>query len=76
MEAESGYGIELMDALAHLQELPSGKLRALLLDELRDVMKDDYVWPHYEIQRELDHILAEAHDAHYDMAKIGDQQYY
>ena len=74
LEAESGYGIELMDALAHLQELPSRKLRALLPDELRDVMKDDYVWPHDEIQRELDHILAEAHDAQYDMAKIGDQQ--
>jgi hypothetical protein len=32
------------------------------------------VWPHDDIQRELDHILAEAHDAHYDMARIGDQQ--
>ncbi len=69
-EAESGYGIELMNALAHLQELPSRKLRALLPDEFRDVMKDDYVWPHDEIQRELDHVLAEAHDAYYDMAKI------
>ncbi len=37
-------------------------------------MKDDYVWPHDKIQRELDHILVEAHDANYDMAKIGDQQ--
>ena len=74
LEAESGYGLELMDALAHLQDLPSKKLRALLPTELRDVMKDDYVWPHDNIQRELDHILAEAHDAHYDMARIGDQQ--
>ncbi len=63
-----------MNALAHLQELPSRKLRALLPNELCDVMKDDYVWPHDEIQRELDRILAGDHDAHYDMAKIGDQQ--
>ena len=37
-------------------------------------MEDDYVWPHDDIQRKLDHILAEAHNAHYDMARIGDQQ--
>jgi len=74
LEAESGYGLELSYALAHLQDLPSQKLRALLPNQFRDVMKDDYVWPHDDIQRELDHILAGDHDAHYDMAKIGDQQ--
>ena len=37
-------------------------------------MKDDYVWPHDDIQRELDHMLADAHDAHYHMDIIGDQQ--
>ncbi len=58
--------------IIHLQDLPSNKLRALLPTELRDVIKDNYVWPN--IQRELDHILAEAHDGHYDMARIGDQQ--
>ncbi len=58
----------------YLQESPSQKLRVLLPKTLRDVMKDDYVWPHGSIQRELDHILAEAHEAHYDMARIGDQQ--
>ncbi len=64
--------LELMNALTHLQELPSRKLRALLPNELCDVMKDKYVWPHD--QRELDQILAGDHDAHYDMSKIEDQQ--
>jgi hypothetical protein len=27
-----------------------------------------------DIQRELDHILVETHNAHYEMARIGDQQ--
>ncbi len=58
------------DALAHLQELPSQKLRVFLPNELCDVMKDDYVWPRNKIQRELDQILAGDHDADYDMAKI------
>ena len=74
LDADSGYGLELMDALEHLQQLSSQKLSALLPNTLRDVMKDDYVWPHDEIQRELDHILAKAHDALYDMTRIGDQQ--
>jgi hypothetical protein len=74
LDADSGYGLELMDALDHLQQLSSQKLSALLPNTLRDVMKDDYVWPHDEIQRELDHILAKAHDALYDMTRIGDQQ--
>jgi hypothetical protein len=74
LEADSGYGLQLMDALGHLQLLPSQKLRALLPDTLRDVMKDDYVWPHDDIQRELDHMLADSHDAHYNMDRIGDQQ--
>ena len=74
LEADSGYGIELVNALECLQQLSSHKLRALLPKTIRDVMEDDYVWPHDDIQRELDHILAEAHDAHYDMARIGDQQ--
>ena len=74
LEADSGYGLQLMDALGHLQLLPSLKLRALLPDTLRDVMKDDYVWPHDDMQRELDHMLANSHDAHYNMNRIGDQQ--
>ena len=74
LEADSGYGLQLMDALEHLHQLPSQKLSALLPNTLRDVMKDDYVWPHDAIQRELDHIIAEEHDAHYDMTRIGDQQ--
>ena len=74
LEADSGYGLQLVDALEHLQRLPSRKLRILLPDSLRDVMKDDYVWPHDDIQRELDHMVADAHDAHYNMERIGDQQ--
>jgi len=74
LEADSGYGLQLLDALEHLQRLPSRKLRTLLPDTLREVMKDDYVWPHDDIQRELDRMLAETHDAHYNMDRIGDQQ--
>ena len=72
LEADSGYGLQLLDALEHLQRLPSRKLRTLLPDTLREVMKDDYVWPHDDIQRELDRMLAETHDAHYNMDRIGD----
>ena len=46
LDADSGYGLELMDALEHLQQLSSQKLSALLPNTLRDVMKDDYVWVH------------------------------
>jgi len=74
LEAESGYGLQLMDALEHLQQLPCQKLSALLPNTLRDVMKEDYVWPHDAIQRELDYLIAGEHDAYYDMTRIGDQQ--
>ncbi len=63
-----------MYALEHLQLMPSRKLRALLPDTLRDVMKDDNVWPHNDIQCELDYMLADTHDGHYNMDRIGDQQ--
>ena len=44
-----------MNALECLQQLFSHKLRALLPKPIRDVMEDDYVWPHDDIQRELHH---------------------
>ena len=64
LEADSGYRLQLLDALDYLQRLPSRKLRTLLPDTLREVMKDDYVW----------RMLAETHDADYNMDRIGDQQ--
>ncbi len=71
--ADSGYGRELADALETLRESRSQKLLNLLPQDIRDVMRDDYIWPHDAIQRELDDILANNHDDMYDLTRIGDQ---
>ena len=52
----------------------SQKLLNLLPLEISDVMKDDYIWPHDAIQRELDAILVKEHEGSYDLTRIGDQQ--
>ena len=74
LEADSGYGRELADALETLRETRSQKLLNLLPLDIKDVMRDDYIWPHDAIQRELDSILAKQHDDMYDLDRIGDQQ--
>ena len=74
LDADSGYGRELSDALEKLRETSSQKLLNLLPLDIKDVMKDDYIWPHDAIQRELDSILAKRHDDMYDLTRIGDQQ--
>ena len=74
LDAESGYGRELADALETLRATHSQKLLNLLPLEIRDVMKEDYIWPHDAIQRELDAILAKEHEDSYDLTRIGDQQ--
>ncbi len=40
-----------MDTFAHLHDLPSQKLSALFLKELHNVMKEEYVWPHYDMAK-------------------------
>ena len=62
LEAESGYGRQLADALEMLRDTHSQKLLDLLPNDITAVMNEDYIWPHDAIQRELDHILAKAHD--------------
>jgi len=74
LEAESGYGRQLEDALEMLRETHSQKLLDLLPESIKDVMNEDYSWPHDSIQRELDDILAKEHDDLYDLSRIGDQQ--
>jgi hypothetical protein len=74
LDADSGYGRELADALETLRETHSQKLLNLLPLDIKDVMKDNYIWPHDAIQRELDSILAKQHDDMYDLTRIGDQQ--
>ena len=74
MDAESRYGRELADALETLRETHSQKLLDLLPKSIRDVMGEDYIWPHDAIQRELDDILAKKHADLYDLTRIGDQQ--
>jgi len=74
LDAESGYGRELADALETLRETHSQKLLDLLPTNIRDVMGEDYIWPHDAIQRELDDILAKKHADPYDLTRIGDQQ--
>ena len=39
-----------------------------------DVLLENFEWKHEEIQRELDNLVVEAHDALYDLNKIPDQQ--
>ena len=74
LEADSGYGRQLADALETLRATHSQKLLDLLPGDIKDVLKENYVWPHDAIQRELDDILAKAHDDLYDLTRIGDQQ--
>ena len=74
VEGESGYGRQLAHALITLQHLPNQKLCAFLLDTIWQAFTDDFKWCHDEIQRELDNLVAEAHDALYDLSKIPDQQ--
>ena len=71
LDADSGYGRELADALETLRESRSQKLLNLLPQDIRDVMRDDYIWPHDAIQRELDDILANKHDDMYDLIDFG-----
>jgi hypothetical protein len=74
LEAESGYGRQLADALEMLRDTHSQKLLDLLPESINDVMNEDYIWPHDSIQRELDNILAKEHDDLYDLTRVGDQQ--
>jgi hypothetical protein len=74
VDGESGFGRQLADALFTLQNLPNRKLRLLLPDSIEQVLNDDFEWHHDEIQRELDHLVVQAHDALYDQSRIPDQQ--
>ena len=74
IQGESGYGCQLADALSTMHRLPSTKLRNLLPDSIADVLLENFEWKHEEIQRELDNLVVEAHDALYDLNKIPDQQ--
>jgi len=74
LEAESGYGRQLADALETLRGTHSQKLLDLLPDSIEDVLDDEYIWPHDSIQRELDAILAKEHDNLFDLTRVGDQQ--
>ena len=56
-----------------LHRLPSTKLRNLLPDSIADVLLENFEWKHEEIQRELDNLVVEAHDALYDLNRIPDQ---
>ena len=59
LEGESGYGLQLTEALNTLKQTHSQKLLDLLPDSIADIMKEDYTWPHDAIQRELDNIVSE-----------------
>ena len=37
-----------------------------------DVLLENFEWKYEEIQRELDNLVIEAHDALYDLKKISD----
>ncbi len=58
-----------------LRDTHSQKILDLLPGNVKDVMnEEDYIWLHDAIRRELDHILAKAHDDLYDLTRLGDQQ--
>ena len=73
-QGESGFGRQLTDALMMLHELPSRKLRLLLPDTIEHALSDDFEWHHDDIQRELDNLVVQEHDALYDLSRIPDQQ--
>jgi hypothetical protein len=74
LEAKSGYDRQLADALEMLRDTHSQKILNLLPANIKDVTNEEYIWPHDAIQRELDYILAKAHDDLYDLTRIEDQQ--
>jgi hypothetical protein len=74
IQGESGYGCQLTDALLALHALPSEKLRLLLPDTMAHALSDNFEWHHEEIQRELDNLVVQEHDALYDLSRISDQQ--
>jgi hypothetical protein len=45
-----------------------------LPDTIEHALSDSFEWHHDEIQRELDNLVVEAHDALYDLSRIPDQQ--
>ncbi len=72
MQSKSGYGHQLANALEMLRDTHSQKLLYLLPANITFVTNEDFIWPHDAIQREVDHILAKAHDNLYDLNRIGD----
>ena len=74
IQGESGYGCQLADALLALHALPSRKLRLLLPDTIANALSDNFEWNHDDIQRELDNLVVQEHDALYDLSRISDQQ--
>ena len=71
---ESGFGRQLADALSTLHRLPSRKLRLLLPDSIGHALLENFEWHHDDIQRELDILVVQEHDALYDLSRIPDQQ--
>ena len=43
-------------------------------DTIEHALSDSFEWHHDEVQRELDNLVVEAHDALYDLSRILDQQ--
>ena len=78
LEAESGYGRQLQDALDHLHSLAISvdaiKLRDLLPRSLEHALSIDYEWNHTAIQIELDKIVESRHNDLYNLALIPHQQ--
>ena len=78
IEADSGYGRQLQDALDHLHSLAlsmgAEKLRDLLPRSLAHTLEADFEWQHTAIQLELDKIIETRHNASYDLTRVSHQQ--
>ena len=78
IEADSGYGRQLQDALDHLHSLAlsmnAEKLTSLLPRSLTHTLEADFEWKHTAIQLELDKIVETRHNALYDLTQVPHQQ--
>jgi hypothetical protein len=78
IEADSGYGRQLQDALDHLHSLAlsmgAEKLRDLLPRSLAHTLEADFEWQHTAIQLALDKIVETRHNASYNLTRVSHQQ--
>ena len=78
IEADSGYGRQLQEALDTLHSLALSmngeRLTNLLPRSLAHTLEANFEWKHTAIQLELDEIIETRHNALYDLTRVSHQQ--